>query len=93
MAEIRIEGIQTNDVVDERKNEDEISNVSKFMLEHIYIRSNLPGLLAKVALAGHTEKALNALVAWGTGRSPIIELWKEISPLVKNLNEQGSEMK
>ncbi|MCL6478092.1 MAG: hypothetical protein K6T65_06720 [Peptococcaceae bacterium] len=91
MAKIKINGFQPGVSTEERKVEDEISRASRCMMDHIYIRANLPGLLAKIALAGHSDKALDALIAWGTGRRPILELWKEMSPLAENLNDPRSD--
>lgn len=88
MTKTRIKSFQPIGPAEERENEDEISQASRCMMDHIYIRANLPGLLARVALAGHPDKALDALIAWGTGRRPISELWKEMTPLAEKLNGQ-----
>ena len=92
MTQIKLNDFQPTGPAEERKNEDEISQACRCMMDHIHIRANLPILLAKIALAGHTDKALDVLIAWGTGRCPILDLWKEISPLAENLNEHGGEL-
>ncbi|MFZ5652000.1 MAG: hypothetical protein ACOY4I_14280 [Bacillota bacterium] len=92
MAQIKLDEFQPIDTAEERENGDEISQACKCMMDHIHIRANLPMLLAKIALAGYTDKALDALIAWGTGRCPLLDLWKEIAPLAENLNQHGGDL-
>ena len=50
---------------------------------HATIRSELPGLLNKLASSGKTEDALNLLVHWGNRTKANSEIWKEAKELLK----------
>lgn len=52
--------------------------------KQVFKRVNLPGLLAAAAMAGYREEALEALIAWGTGKSSIDDIWEEISPMAQD---------
>ncbi len=53
------------------------------IFNQVYKRANLPKLLANVAMAGHKAEALEALIAWGTGKRSIDDLWEEICPMAQ----------
>lgn len=63
------------------------SQASNQLMEHVRIRVNLPRVLAEAIYAGHSEKVLVAIIDWGKGQRPIIDIWKELTSLVGNIDE------
>lgn len=62
----------------------DIADAQAMLKEHIYIRSNMAKLLASVIKAGYEQEAIVAVLAWGEGKKPIEQIWKELSTLLEN---------
>lgn len=45
----------------------------------IYIRANLPKVLANLIESGESEKATDAMLAWGKGTKPIETIWLDVT--------------
>lgn len=54
---------------------------------HVRARAELPELLTRLAEAGREAEALAALVAWGTGRRPVLEIWEDARRAAAALEE------
>lgn len=58
-------------------NEHSLSMAAEIIMNQIYYRTNLPKLLAQLALKGEKDKVLSAVVAWGSGEKPLEEIWQD----------------
>ncbi len=72
-------------IVNVRKEQDEdgFEIAADILRKQVFKRVNLPRLLATAAMAGYREEALEALIAWGTGKSSIDDVWEEIIPMAQ----------
>lgn len=72
--------------------DDGFKKAADILFEQVFKRANLPRLLAFAAMAGYREEVLEALVAWGTGKRTIDQVWEEVSPMAqKNSVAEGVE--
>lgn len=50
------------------------------IIQHlVFMRANLPKVLAELIDAGREEDALAAMMAWGKGTKPIDVIWREVT--------------
>lgn len=68
----------------------DILYVKQMLKEHIYIRTNLPKLIAHVYRAGHEKEAIRAILDWGESRRPLLEIWQEITSLLENSHAEST---
>lgn len=66
----------------------DILYVQQMFREHIHVRSNLPKVIAQVYRAGYKAEAIEAVLDWGEGRRPLIDIWQELSTLLENSQAQ-----
>lgn len=72
--------------------DDGFKTAADILFKQVFKRANLPRLLAFAAMAGYREEVLEALIAWGTGKRTIDDVWEEVSPMAqKNCVAEGVE--
>lgn len=68
--------------------EESLNTAIEIISVQVYKRSNLPKLLADVAIAGFKEEALEGLIAWGKGTKPVEDIWEEFLPMTQKKNSK-----
>jgi len=69
----------------------EITEAQSMLSHLVYIRANLPKLLAKALRAGHEKVVIKAILDWGEGLRPLQAIWEELRSLTEN--NPGREVK